>query len=474
MSINGKPNFCTGDSTILEAQGNFTAYKWSNGSNNARIKVFDSNNYRLTVTDKNGCKGESQIQTTAYPSVEVAIQGKLAFCKGESTDLKMNSNFRQYEWSNGEKTAFIQVKDARKYAVSVTDLNGCKGETAVQTTLFPSVQTTFKIEHPTCAGATNGQIKLNIETGTPPYSFQWTQGENTPSLTHLKAGQYVLTVQDSAHCSHHDTLILFEPKPIQAQARMISPNCYGETLGKIQFDNIAGGTGGFNIAWNNSQFDTVKTLPLLIDSMRLGVHFFTVKDRNGCLFADSVGVYNIRIKLSLNLGNDQVVLLGDNLNIIPLTNFQPASFQWLTEGDTLKCPRCRDINIQPFKKYNTYILRAKDSLNCPVSDTVNVRVQNLKRVFIPTAFSPNDDNMNDFFTVFGGKEVSQIAVFKIFDRWGELVWQTENLQPNVERSGWDGTFKGIRLSPTVYVYYALVEFANGEREVYAGDVSLMR
>ena len=473
-TIKGNFQFCSGDSTVLEVQGEFQNYTWSNGGKTAKIIVKSSGNYAVSTTDKNGCKSETAAHVTMTPSVNATIKGNTSFCTGDNTALEVEGEFQKYDWSNGEKTPVIQVKDARKYAVSVTDINGCKGETAVQTTLFPSVQTTFKIEHPTCAGAINGQIKVHIETGTPPYTFQWQQGANTPSLTHLKAGQYVLTVQDSAHCSHHDTLILFETAPIHVQNRMISPNCYGETLGKIQFDNIAGGTGGFNIAWNNSRFDTVKTLPLVKDSMRLGIHFFTVKDRNGCLFTDSVGVYNIRIKLSLNLGNDQVVLLGDNLNIIPLTNFQPASFQWLTEGDTLTCPRCRDINIQPLKKYNTYILRAKDSLNCPVSDTLNVRVQNLKRVFIPTAFSPNDDNMNDFFTVFGAKEVSQIAVFKIFDRWGELVWQTQNLQPNTERLGWDGTFKGMQLSPAVYVYYALVEFVDGEREVYAGDVTLVK
>jgi gliding motility-associated-like protein len=473
-TIKGNTSFCTGDNTTLEVVGDFAQYAWSNGAKTAAITVNNAGIFSVTVTDRNGCFGQSSVETKVSPTLVVAIKGITQFCSGDTVSLTTDGSFENYIWSNGATTATIKVAQTGNYAVSVTDKNGCKGQTATKTRVFPSVQTAFKIDNLTCAGAANGQIKAYIETGTPPYIFQWQQGANTPVLTGLKAGQYILTVRDSANCSHNDTLFVSEPKPIQAQSRMISPNCYGEKLGKARIDQITGGTGGYKITWDNSGIDTIKTLPYIKDNMLVGQHNFILKDRNGCLFEDTLGIYNNRTQLTLQLGNDPLIPLGDNLHISPIPNFKPLSFQWQAVGDSLICPRCWDIDVQPIQKYVTYILRARDSLNCAVSDTVEVRVQNLKRVFIPNAFSPNNDDVNDFFTVFGAKEVAKVAVFKIFDRWGELVFDKQNIQPNAERIGWDGAFRGKSLSPAVYVYYAVVEFVNGEREIYAGDVSLMR
>jgi gliding motility-associated-like protein len=473
-TIKGNTSFCTGDNTTLEVVGDFQQYAWSNGEKTAKITVNQAGIFNVTVTDRNGCIGQSSVETKVSPILTVAIRGILQFCAGDTVTLSTDGSFDSYIWSNGATSATIKVAQTGLYAVSVTDKNGCKGQAATKTRVFPSVQTVFKIDNPTCAGAANGQIKVNIETGTPPYIFQWQQGAQTPTLTGLKAGQYILLVRDSANCSHIDTLILIEPKPIQAQTRMVSPNCYGEKIGKARIDLITGGTGGYKISWDNSGVDTIKTVPYTKDDMPVGQHRFTIKDRNNCLFEDTLGIYNNRIQLTLQLGDNQQIPLGNDIRITPLSNFKPLSFQWQAVGDSLKCPRCWDIDVQPLQKYVTYILRAKDSLNCAVSDTLDVRVQNLKRVFIPNAFSPNDDDVNDFFTLFGAKEVSKVAVFKIFDRWGELVFEKQNIQPNAERMGWDGSFKGKSLPPAVFVYYAVVEFVNGEREVYAGDVSLMQ
>ena len=472
--IKGNTSFCTGDNTNLEVVGDFQAYAWSNGAKTATITVNQAGIFSVTVTDRNGCVGQTSVETKVSPSLVVAIKGVLQFCSGDTVTLSTDGVFENYKWSNGATTATIKVAQTGDYAVSVTDKNGCKGQAAAKTRVFPSVQTAFKIDNPTCAGAANGQIKVHIETGTPPYIFQWQQGANMPTLTDLKAGQYVLIVRDSANCNHKDTFILTEPKPIQAQLRMISPNCYGEKIGKARINHISGGTGGYTINWDNSPFDTIKTLPHIQDNMPVGRHNFSIKDRNGCLFEDTLSIYNNRLQLSLQLGNNALIPLGDYLNINPIPNFKPLSFQWQVVGDSLKCPRCWDIDVQPIQKYATYILRAQDSLNCAISDTLEVRVQNLKRVFIPNAFSPNDDDINDFFAVFGAKEVTKITVFKIFDRWGELVFEKQNIEPNAERMGWDGSFRGMRLSPAVYVYYAVVEFLNGDRVVYAGDVGLVR
>ena len=94
---------------------------------------------------------------------------------------------------------------------------------------------------------------------------------------------------------------------------------------------------------------------------------------------------------------------------------------------------------------------------------------------MPTAFSPNGDYINDRFTVYANTfQVKEIASFKIFDRWGGLLFERKNFPPNDEASGWDGASRGQPLNSGVYVYALEVELLNGGRQVVGGHVVLMR
>jgi gliding motility-associated-like protein len=96
-------------------------------------------------------------------------------------------------------------------------------------------------------------------------------------------------------------------------------------------------------------------------------------------------------------------------------------------------------------------------------------------VYIPNIFSPNDDGENDWFTVYADlKGVKQVKQFQIFDRWGDQVFQRENFQPNDPTLGWDGRYRGQEMNPAVFVYYAIVEFIDGQEVLFKGDVTLMR
>lgn len=99
-------------------------------------------------------------------------------------------------------------------------------------------------------------------------------------------------------------------------------------------------------------------------------------------------------------------------------------------------------------------------------------------VYIPNVFTPNNDGKNDYFTVYGGVNVKRINNLKIFDRWGEMVFDKDNFPPNLEIEGWDGSIKhkdnSTPFNTAVFVYSAEVEFINGEKETFKGDVTLIR
>ena len=84
------------------------------------------------------------------------------------------------------------------------------------------------------------------------------------------------------------------------------------------------------------------------------------------------------------------------------------------------------------------------------------------------------DGDNDMFLIYGGSGIDEILEFRVFNRWGEEMHNFNNFQPNIEDTGWDGRFRGDKMPPGVYIYYALIKFTDGKEEIFKGDVTLMR
>ena len=97
----------------------------------------------------------------------------------------------------------------------------------------------------------------------------------------------------------------------------------------------------------------------------------------------------------------------------------------------------------------------------------------IRTVLVPTAFTPNQDGQNDRLLVHG-KDGAHIIVFKIFDRWGEQLYEQQDFPINDPVIGWDGTFKGQQMNSGVYIWTLEVEFIDGFRQLYSGQTTLLR
>ena len=95
-------------------------------------------------------------------------------------------------------------------------------------------------------------------------------------------------------------------------------------------------------------------------------------------------------------------------------------------------------------------------------------------VYAPNVFSPNSDGINDSFFLFGGPEVQAISNFRIFSRWGDLMYEQPSMIANDDQLGWDGTFNGADLTSGVYVWVADITFIDGVSLVYSGDVTILK
>jgi len=124
-----------------------------------------------------------------------------------------------------------------------------------------------------------------------------------------------------------------------------------------------------------------------------------------------------------------------------------------------------------------YSLTIFDENGCSGSDDILVEIDRNRNVFVPNAFSPNGDGVNDLFRPFIGPGVANVNFMRVFDRWGELVFSTDDLPvflpTDLDDSGWDGTLNGQLMNPGVYVYIIEVEFVDGIVLLFRGDVTLL-
>jgi gliding motility-associated-like protein len=115
-----------------------------------------------------------------------------------------------------------------------------------------------------------------------------------------------------------------------------------------------------------------------------------------------------------------------------------------------------------------------NSYGCVASDTVSIKVFcDRSQLFVPNAFTPDNDGANDILMVRGSGIVT-IKSFRIFNRWGELIFERNNFPPNDAKYGWDGKVRGVIGGPDVYVFTAEVLCENGTPFTYKGNISLIK
>ncbi len=203
-----------------------------------------------------------------------------------------------------------------------------------------------------------------------------------------------------------------------------------------------------------------------------GIYQDTLKSATGC---DSVLTIHIKdlSDLSVNLGEDKEILEGDKVMLEAKTNYPDVikNYVWLPQG-TNACDTCSTIKVAPTQNQWYAIKVNKDG--CVASDSILIKVLNQQQVYMPTAFSPNDDKNNDEYRPYCAETVARIESFQVFDRWGTLIYEASDVDPKATNLGWNGTYKEQPANPDVYVYAVRVRLRNGTIQKFLGDVKLFR
>ncbi len=239
-------------------------------------------------------------------------------------------------------------------------------------------------------------------------------------------------------------------------------------------------------SWSSCDLDTVfLTVPLpgdflwsdgstdsILPVLEQGMYSLTVQ--SACFtFMDSFQVSLDNEPLTVDLGSDLYVQLGDQVELSYSSNADNInSVLWSTSPNiNLQCFDCTSPIFLAQGNGSAH-LTITDTRGCTVSDEIQIFVDQSKQIFVPNAFTPNNDGINDYLRIQGTH--GKIVYFKVFDRWGNLVHQFKNLEMKDPAAAWDGTYQGQTVSTGVYFWTAEIWFPDQKIQQFAGPVTLFR
>jgi gliding motility-associated-like protein len=441
-------------------------YQWSSGSDTEDLNGVPAGSYSVMVTDLNGCVSSSFQATIEGPFAPLEVNGISADlkCREEpegSINLTVSGGTFPYQfvWSNGSNTEDIQGLYAGTYDVLVSDASGCTADTFSIVVSQPDqfLVVSGSLYDVTCFGESNGGVDLTVTGGTPGYTYSWTNGSFLPDLSSVPPGVYTVTVQDQAECIRTATFEIIQPPQLFINGNVIDNSCFENSDGIIDI-TVSGGVPAYEFLWSTGASSE--------DLVNIPAGFYTVvvADMNGCEEAANFSVF---APAPLNVTSDTAysIFIGESVLISAEVygGTTPYYFQWTPE-ESLICPTCQSTLASPLQN-TLYHVSINDANNCLINDLVFVEV--IQDIFIPNSFTPGIDQINDLF-----KPIVRMAKkgsFQIFDRWGELIFSTENLD-----EGWDGTYQGDLVKMDVYVYRVDVTFYNGIEKTIIGNVNVLR
>ncbi|MFN7013597.1 MAG: hypothetical protein ACK4ON_04905, partial [Bacteroidia bacterium] len=303
------------------------------------------------------------VTTVVNPLPTPSITGVNSICQNQTTVFDAGSGYSTYQWSNGGSGQTISTGTAGNYIVTVTDANGCTatdgGTVSNPIAIVPNATV---LQNATCNGLCNGSATVSPTGGTPPYTFAWSNGQNTQTATGLCGGQtYTVTVTDALGCSANQTVTITQPPAFNATVNVTNVNCFGQCTGQISLV-LSGGTSPYSIVWNTSPVQTGTSAIGLC----AGTYTATITDNNGCVYTASGTVSEPTQILGNTVSTDVTCNSACNgtATANPSGGNPGYTYSWspggqTTAGVTGLCP-------------GQYIVTITDALGCIDRDTINI------------------------------------------------------------------------------------------------------
>lgn len=432
-------SLCQGESLLLDATAEEATYEWQDGSSQPTFEVTEAGTYWVRVTNECGSNIDSVEVSIEMPLPVVELGNDTTLCPGESIVLETAIPNIDHQWQDGSTATNLTVTTPGTYSVTVT--SACEEQTdAIQVDYLPEI--TASLED---AGLCQGE-SLTLDVSTTGATYLWQDGSSDATVSVTEAGIYTVTITTPCEESVLTATIELVNETPMVSLGPDTSLCYGETL------NLDIELPGATYVWQDGSTSGNYTVS------ESGEYAVTVSNACGVV-SDAIAVHVFE-PLSVDLGRDTFLCPGTNL-VLDATHPSATFYQWQnnSEASTFPVSAPGVVSVIVGNECET-VSGSLEVLECEVCE-----------VYVPNAFSPNDDGINDQFLPFSDCMLEEYEL-KIFDRWGSIVFESD-----APTKGWTGAARSEKTGTGVYVWmlrFTVIE-NNQPREVeMSGDVLVVR
>jgi len=461
-------NSCGNDSSTY-------SYKWSNGATTQTITGLAPGGYTITISSGCDFKYTDSVRIKNTSKLVVSIQGKKVICYGNS-DTLTSSGGGPYLWNNGATTSSIIVSPTGTTTYSVQAGNGpCKGDTSITIIIDSLSPPKISGKDTICIGE-----QTELDAFGSGGNYLWSNGATTTSIIVSPVTSTTYTARAIGGCgsSSASIFVYVAPAPVPYFIADITEGCAPLCIQFKDYSTLNQGNifmwrwkfdNGDTLDEENPRFcypDTGKFTPSL-----------TVVSNDGCSatieIVKMITVYSKPIA-NFTYAPMPVTILEPTVQFTDnSSDIYGIAFRWWSFGDGQSIPPQTSI-IDPthtYKDTGIYCPQLVVENNKGCIDTVTncLFVSPLFTLYIPSAFTPNTDGLNDLFQAKG----TYIKTFEmyIFDRWGMELFHSTDIN-----KGWDGTIhgNGVISQEDTYVYMITAADWNDTQHNYVGRVTLLK
>ncbi|MGV3658212.1 MAG: PKD domain-containing protein [Chitinophagaceae bacterium] len=466
-------------------------YSWNFGTGNAkdtsneagaRFYYNKPGKYAVTfsATSAYGCTQTITDTITVLQKPAIAVSAQASVCAQDSVQFGAAANMTGLQWhwnfGNGE-TDTVQRPAARAFNqpgtfdVQVIAFNdpAC-ADTSVSSLVVNGLPKIDLSPRDTliCRGDT---ITLRAHDGA---TYAWTSNSTLPqrnmpviNVSPVQNAFYKVKVTTAAGCAAEDSLTVTVSQPFDVAVKPNDITVCAGTIVPLQAEGAVGYQWLPADGLSNGSAANPLARPAQTTTYQVVGY-----GADQC-FTDTADVRISIVPLpEVSAGNDTTVQVGSVVTLRAITSPDVTKVLW-SPAEYLSCTDCK-TPLSALREPMEYTVSVSNSFGCVATDTVKVHLQCANSVvFIPNTFTPNGDGVNDVFYP-RGVGIKSVRYFRIFDRWGELIFEKGSFPIDDKRSGWDGTFRGKPLPTGVFVYTTEMICDNGEVFTLKGSIMIVR
>jgi hypothetical protein len=341
-------------------------YAWSNGKEGQVLKNIPPGELLVTVTDKAGCLAKASATIVAVNQLVLIPQIQAAPCAGQKQGSSIGVIVKggvepyEYAWSNGATTPTLKDIEPGVYNVTVTDAKGCQAQSSLSLPAPAAFSATAVTKNPSCPDKNDGEIKINVQGGTPPYTYQWAHNPKEPALAGLAAGSYSVTVTDSKGCATQVKAALIAPPALALDFVNKQPSCGKKKDGSI-LAKATGGTPPYAYSWSNGVFSAQN------ENLEAGEYTLTLTDNNGCVLKKTVALSQpASVALTVIANSPKCPGQGaGSIQVSAIGGMQPYTYRWSNGATT---PQLTGLSG------GEYVVTVTDANGCSAQQKATIKI----------------------------------------------------------------------------------------------------